>query len=131
VGLLPCGIGAECFEGGIARGLILVLDEVDQLSLGVLPLRNEVADVLDSVLLEQLQGVIAKAGMKGIQFAFGGIINAHFVKSGLGGRFRCEHGQRGGGCAKCGKDSELDHRWSLSRKCNRIASTGSTFLEED
>ena len=87
-GFLPGGVGSEGFPGFLGRGGAVVADDVDEGVLrgwfvGGVP----VSDGLNAVAGEELDGVVAEAGVELSEFTFGGFVDAE-LEDGIGSRVR-------------------------------------------
>lgn len=76
--------------GGFARRMHQHVDE--GVALQRIVRGQPVGEILDAVLFEDAHGVVAEAGEEGVEFTFGGVINAEFVDG--TGRLR-ERGKSG------------------------------------
>jgi len=98
LGLHPVRVGGEGIPRLLAGVLARVTEEVHQLVVLVVADRHEVADVGHAVLLEQLDGVVAEAGVERVELAGRGVVHAHLVDAGVLGVLlvvgRGGHGER-------------------------------------
>ena len=108
MGRLPLRVVHEGSPGGITGLPVGIREKVNELPLGVVADRDEIADVCHAMLREELRRVVAKPGMEGIELPGRRPIDAHLVEPGvaLGGG---GHGHAEEGDEKAGKH-DADHR---------------------
>jgi len=88
---LPFWVGEERLPRGVAGGAIGVGEQVDELVIFVIE-RDPVTDVLDPVFGEELERMIAEAGVEVVEFSGGRVIDPDFETAGV---FGCGLGQCG------------------------------------
>ncbi len=100
----PGGVFHEFLPGVVAGGAAGIGEDVNEFIfvLAVLADGDPEGDDFHAVTLEKLDGVIAEAGVQGLEFAGGGVVGAHFETA----RVEGEGGRDGRGLGRGGEGRE-------------------------